>query len=125
MRCAGLAMDVIQICKMLVPGFSYIETDIEISLTYISPQNMLLIRLCLAIHELRAPYGASTAYLCYHERSVAVNVALVKSIDFSGCRSDADTATSIFLSASTVRNINAKASLNLGSSTVSFGLIGQ
>lgn len=118
-------MDVIQICKILVSGFSHIEADLETSLTYISPQSMLLIRLCLAIHELRAPYGASTAYLCYYERSVAVNVALVKSIDFSGCHSDADTATSIFLSVSNVRNINVKASLNLGSSKVFFGLIGQ
>lgn len=74
---------------------------------------MLLIELCLGLHELRAPYGASTKYLCYQERSVAINVAMTKAVDFSGCHPGAETATSIFLNAGNVRNINIKTSAGL------------
>lgn len=86
---------------------------------------MLLIELCLALHELKAPFGASTGYLCYCEKSAAINVALVKNIDFSDCHQGSETAASIFLSVNNARNINVHVSVSLNSNQVFFGLVGQ
>ena len=86
---------------------------------------MLLAELCLALHELKAPYGATTKYLCYYGKSVAINVALVKTIDFSECHAGVETAASIFLSANNVRNVNIQTSVNFNKGQYFFGLLGQ
>ena len=86
---------------------------------------MLLPELCLALHELRAPFDASTKYLCYWGRSVAVNAALTSSLDFSECHPETETAASLFLYADNVRNINVQVQIGLREEQTFFGLIGQ